>query len=250
KVRRLAEKFVWIRLEKADLTRAYPPIPPPPAPRAVRARGKKAARVPKPPRPPKPPKPAALPEDVEDLIPLRKVWRIPSRVETFLIVDFRERVVRRYDGEHVPAKGELDRVLKEAWARHRIERAQAAKIEALVRKSRAKKKAKKIREAVRLVLPLDPQSKRQTLEAESRKLLEDLLREYREAGRKTLSQADKNAELGITMPQNSAKAFDAALKLYEEVVRDYPFPDLIAKARKGKAVVLSYLQGPGVTPTP
>ena len=224
--RRLAEKFVLIRLDAAGLSAAYPSAPQSKPPRAKARKDKAPPRAAEP-----PPKPTIATQ-----------LRLLDDPTAFLILDFRERVIRRYEPQKTPPRlskltRQLTRVLA-ASARHVETARQVEKTLAAAARAKANKK---MRAAVLKILPLDSQEKRDRLDPVLREKVEAVIQQYRDEAEKLFLRAQGLVLAGKQNAKNSGKKFAAALAAYDRLARDFPFRDIRERANVGKDIVVTWM---------
>lgn len=212
---RMADKFVLIRLDSAVLSTPYPGAP------AVKPR-----RAGEPP--------------VVPTVALH--LRLLDDPASFLLLDFRERVVRRYEPQKTPPKrtklaAELSRVV--AIGAKQLKNVR--RVEQILASAARAKAAKKIREAVLKLRPLDSQEERDRLDPVLREKVEKVVQQYRQDAAKLFQRAHALMLAGKQNPKESGKKFSDALAVYDRLARDYPFRDIHERANIEKGVVITWL---------
>jgi hypothetical protein len=263
--RRTLGRFVLIRLEPADLEKAYPPRPLPELPEGEPGAAKgKQAETPKrggaKGRPGGGDKPAPKEEgkqgageapadgEVEPPEPGETaggVLKIPSGVRALVALSFREIAVRRYDLE-LPKASVLQRELDRIWKVNDVQVQVARQVEKMLDASLKSYKLGDTRAAVLAVRDLESPGARKNMDPLLIERLDGTLKKYRERAEKGMAEAAKLAEEGDKDRTIEGRVrYHKAIETYDKVIKEYPFPDVVQKANVKKGEILGKLTGPG-----
>jgi hypothetical protein len=206
------QNFVCVELSAPALEKPYPVDAAPPAasPGPKRADGPKVVEG-------GAPSPAAS-------VRLRLVEGVPA----LLILDFRERVVRRYQ-EKLPAPAALRKELARLSREIRAQAVEARKVEKLLEESKYSHALGEPRQAVLTILPLDDARARRGLDKDLAERVEAVLARYRKEGQSLLATGEA---------LESQKRYLEASEVYRRAARTYPFPEIVrtANRRQGEAL--------------
>lgn len=220
--RRLSRLVTVCRVSEDDLGIVYPLKPSAKkkadAPEKAAEREKKGARV----------------EDQKKK-PSEKVAErlgLVASVPTVLVVDFRERVVRRYVTEF-PKKTAFQRSLREFVRRNAKLANYARAAEKVLERAKYSYELGKRRTAVQQVLPFEDPREKKKMDPVLKGEVEKVLTRYR-------GDAQKLVKKGFTLDKK--KKYAAALKVLEDVAHQFPFPDLLKKVHVKRAEILRKAQ--------
>ncbi len=232
--RRLAEKYVLVRLTPADLKKTYPPRPTGPRPRrAAKGRG---------PAPKRPPAATGGPTVSTEL-------RLPPSDSALVVLDFRERLVQRYDRE-LPGKDALSSRLKKILKISDYYARQSIPFEKLLLESKEALKLGNRRVAVLKVRDLENPSLRKRMDPVLQSWLDQILRDYRQAARKAMEKAIALEKEGDKLKSDSGLKYTKAIDAFERVSKDYPFKDIMVEANRHSGEILRKMTAFGNTPFP
>jgi len=179
---------------------------------------------------------------------VREALRLVEGSQSLVVLDFRERVVRRYELASPPEPAALRKELTVIARENAMHVRMAARVEPVVDASEAAFARKKVREAVEKVLPLEDRDLLAKLDPVLRSRVEKLVADYRRRAEDALREAEKLIDEAKKEPAKQAKLFTKAVAALDAVVKEYPFPDVLAKAQKDKTQVLRYLVPAGGPP--
>ena len=153
-------------------------------------------------------------------------------VPAVLVVDFRERVVWRFMTEF-PKKRRFHRALRRFIKRDAVLAKYAIRAEKVLERSNYSYELGKRRNAVQQVLPFEDPLEKKKMDPVLKGKVEKVVARYR-------GDAQKLVEEGFTLDRK--KKYAAALKVLENVTREFPFPDLLKKVHVKRAEILRKAQ--------
>jgi hypothetical protein len=146
---------------------------------------------------------------------------IVDGVPALLVLDFRERVARRY--EKLPRREKLIHEL-EAIGREEARLAEAARrVEKVLEKAEYSYALKETRQAVLLVVPLDDRREAQGLDPVLRERTAKLIERYKKDGR---------AAIGTGEALEAERRYLEAVQAYRKAALDFPFPEIVKDANR------------------
>ena len=231
--RRLVEKYILIRLTPADLKKAYSPKPGGPR---TRKAGKR--------RPALKPLPAAA-----DGPTVSAELRLPPGDPALVVLDFRERLIERYDRE-LPGKDTLSSRLKRILKISDYYARQSIPFEKLLLESKEALKLGNKRIAVLKVRDLESPSLRKRMDPVLQSWVATLIRDYRQAARKALEKAIALEKEGDKLKSDSGLKYTKAIDAFEKVSKDYPFKDNMVEANRHSGDILRKMTAFGNNPFP
>ena len=231
--RRLVEKYILIRLTPADLKKAYSPKPGGPR---TRKAGKR--------RPALKPLPAAA-----DGPTVSAELRLPPGDPALVVLDFRERLIERYDRE-LPGKDTLSSRLKRILKISDYYARQSIPFEKLLLESKEALKLGNKRIAVLKVRDLESPSLRKRMDPVLQSWVATLIRDYRQAARKALEKAIALEKEGDKLKADSGLKYTKAIDAFEKVSKDYPFKDIMVEANRHSGDILRKMTAFGNNPFP
>lgn len=231
--RRLVEKYILIRLTPADLKKAYSPKPGGPR---TRKAGKR--------RPALKPLPAAA-----DGPTVSAELRLPPGDPALVVLDFRERLIERYDRE-LPGKDTLSSRLKRILKISDYYARQSIPFEKLLLESKEALKLGNKRIAVLKVRDLESPSLRKRMDPVLQSWVATLIRDYRQAARKALEKAIALEKEGDKLKSDSGLKYTKAIDAFEKVSKDYPFKDIMVEANRHSGDILRKMTAFGNNPFP
>ena len=157
--------------------------------------------------------------------PLAEAFGVNRGYPSLLLLEFRERVARRYV-EKLPSKGKIQKQILGLRKKSRVAAARARRVEKALEESQYASKLKKPRVAVQKLLPFFESKTRQKLDPVTRDRLEKVEGKYRKVVRQVADKVDVLEEI---------KKYAEAIKLLEELSKDYPFPDVLKECHKSRA---------------
>jgi hypothetical protein len=237
--KKVFKQFVLVRLAPGDLEKPYPlPLKP--------AAGKQAGANEKKPAPAEEdPAPAAGPApSVAEVLDLR------AERSSAVVLDFRERIVRRYDDggggdsgreaaagrpagapadNALPRPSRLREELDRIWKVNKVFATKAREVEPLLEKSLYSFRAGEIRAAVLIVVPLEEKANQARMDPVLTERIRKMTADYR-----------KRAEEGMTKGDqlDRERKYDLAIDAFDVVMRDFPFKDICQRAAKRKGEIL------------
>jgi hypothetical protein len=231
--RRLVEKYILVRLTPDDLKKAYPTRPE--GPRARRAAKRK---------PPLKPLPAlaGAPTVSAEL-------RLPPADPALVVLDFRERLIERYDRE-LPGKDALSSRLKKILKISDYYARQGLPFEKLLLESKEALKLGNRRVAVLKVRDLENPSLRKRMDPVLQSWVDKVIRDYRQAARKALEKAIALEKEGDKLKSDSGLKYTKAIDAFEKVSKDYPFKDIMVEANRHSGDILRKMTAFGNNPFP
>ena len=219
----------------SDLTAEVLPAPYPAAPAAAPGPAPPAAGKPGPKKaekmagndgkrvPPEPKKDGGAPPPPAPPVPAGERLGIVKGVPSLVVLDFRERVVRRYQ-EKAPRRPALIKELRKIAAEIARQAESARKVERILEKAEYSYMLGETREAVLLVLPLDDAKMRQGLDPVLADRLASTLGRYRNDGAAAMATGEA---------LESDNRFLEAVEAYRLASLRFPFPEIArASARK------------------
>jgi len=217
------QNFVCVELSAPTLAKPYPVDAAPPS------------AVPSPPQPPRggaSPSPPGPPE--REAVPSASVrLRLVEGVPALLILDFRERVVRRYQ-EKLPAPAALRKELAALARELRSQAVEARRVEKILEESKYSHALGEPRQAVLTILPLDDARARRGLDRDLAERVEAVLAKYRKEGQSLLATGEA---------LESEKRYLEASEVYRRAARTYPFPELVRTANRRQSEALRKERG-------
>jgi len=228
--RRLASRYVLIRLTPADLGKRYSPRPTGPRERRV---GRKAPGKP-------PPKPAGGPTIADEL-------RLPAGEPALVVLDFRERLVERYDRE-LPGKDALNSRLKKILKISDYYARLSLPFEKLLLESKEALKLGNKRTAVLKVRDLESPTLRKKMDPVLQSWVAKVIRNYRQEARKAMDKAIALEREGDKLKSDSGLKYTKAIDAFEKVAKDYPFKDIAVEANRHSGEILRKMTGFGRNP--
>jgi len=156
-----------------------------------------------------------------------------ENVPALLIIDYRERVSRRFQ-EKIPAPGPLRKELAKIAREIRSLAVEARRVEKLLEESKYSHALGEPRQAVLTVLPLDDAKARRGLDQDLAKRVEAVLDGYRREGQSLIAT-------GETL--ESQKRYLEASEVYRRAARTYPFPEIVRTANRRQSDALRKERG-------
>ena len=231
--RRLVQKYILIRLTPDDLKKTYSPRPEGPR---TRKAGKK--------RPAVKPLPAAA-----DGPTVSAELRLPPGDPALVVLDFRERLIERYDRE-LPGKDTLSSRLKKILKISDHYARQGIPFEKLLLESKDALKLGNKRIAVLKVRDLESPSLRKRMDPVLQSWVATVIRDYRQAARKALEKAIALEKEGDKLKSDSGLKYTKAIDAFEKVSKDYPFKDIMIEANRHSGDILRKMTAFGNNPFP
>jgi hypothetical protein len=237
-LRDVCRRFVLIRIGSADLEKPYPEPGRAAAPGA--GKGEKGARPEKgkdkkKEDPGEPPPPAGDPaaaagKDKEKPPALGTRLEVTDGKPVLIAFSFREEVIKRY--EELPTRTQLKKELSRITKVSELHAREARRIEPELDGSLYAFRLGKTRDAVLKVVPFETKESRQLVDQKLGKRIDEVIAEYRAKAGEALAAADE---------LEAKKKYEEAIKAYDDVGRDFPFPDILKEANKRKSVTLRKL---------
>ncbi|MEC8935112.1 MAG: hypothetical protein VX958_06590 [Planctomycetota bacterium] len=231
--RRLFSRYVLIRVTPDDLGKRYSPRPNGPRPR-------KAVKKKAPARPP-----ALKPAEKQSTV--GEELRLPVREPALVVLDFRERLVERYDNE-LPGRDTLSSRLKKILKISEYYARQSLPIEKLLLDSKEAQKLGNQRTAVLKVRALEDPGLRKKMDPVLQSWVATMIRDYRQAARKALDKAIALEREGDKLKSDSALKYTKAIDAFEKIAKDYPFKDIVVEANRHSGEILRKMTGFGKKP--
>ncbi len=228
--RRLASRYVLIRLTPVDLGKRYSPRPTGPRERKA---GRKAPGKP-------PPKPAGGPTIADEL-------RLPAGEPALVVLDFRERLVERYDRE-LPGKDALNSRLKKILKISDYYARLSLPFEKLLLESKEALKLGNKRTAVLKVRDLESPTLRKKMDPVLQSWVAKVIRDYRQEARKALDKAIALEREGDKLKSDSGLKYTKAIDAFGKVAKDYPFKDIAVEANRHSGEILRKMTAFGRNP--
>ena len=228
--RRIVEKYVLIRLTPADLKKTYSPRPN--GPRVVKA-GKN-----------KPPVKVLRPADGPTV---SAELRLPPGDPALVILDFRERLLERYDRE-LPGKDALSSRLKKILKISDYSARQSIPFEKRLLESKEALKLGNKRVAVLKIKDLESPSLRKRMDPVLQSWIAGIIRDYRQAARKALDKAIALEKEGDKLKSDSGLKYTKAIDAFEKISKDYPFKDIMVEANRHSGEILRKMTAFGNNP--
>ena len=227
-VTRALKKYVRIRLRPADLELPYP-MP------AVSKKSQPA--VGKSPEGESPSDGSAR-EDAsnpdEPPPSVREVLDLRAHESTVLILDLRERIVRRWTaGDPLPTRNKMKTTLGRYWKVNDVFRRRARQVEPQLEKARYSLRAGDSRGAILLVREYEEPKAQQHMDPVLRERCKEMFTALRDKAKEAIRAADALDE---------AKEYLKAIEAYDVVAKDFPFRDIAIHAAKRKGELLRKLQ--------
>jgi hypothetical protein len=148
-----------------------------------------------------------------------------------LALSFWEEVVKRYEGE-LPRKTRLHEELARIWKVNKIYAEEARRVDKLLSDSRRAHKLGVIREAVKLVIPLEGEKAQVRMDPVRKKEAQELIESYKEEAKRAIAEADK---------LDAQRKYFEAIAALDEVAKNYPFKDVIERTNKRRSEILRKL---------
>ena len=230
--RRLFSRYVLIRVTSADLGKRYSPRPNGPRPR--KAVKKKA-----------PAGPALKPGEKQATV--GEELRLPVREPALVVLDFRERLVERYDRE-LPGKDALNSRLKKILKISDYYARLSLPFEKLLLESKEALKLGNKRTAVLKVRDLESPTLRKKMDPVLQSWVAKVIRNYRQEARKALDKAIALEREGDKLKSDSGLKYTKAIDAFEKVAKDYPFKDIAVEANRHSGEILRKMTGFGRNP--
>ena len=231
--RRLFSRYVLIRVTPDDLGKRYSPRPNGPRPR-------KAVKKKAPARPP-------VLKPAEKQSTVGEELRLPVREPALVVLDFRERLVERYDNE-LPGRDTLSSRLKRILKISEYYARQSLPIEKLLLDSKEAQKLGNQRTAVLKVRALEDPGLRKKMDPVLQSWVATMIRDYRQAARKALDKAIALEREGDKLKSDSALKYTKAIDAFEKIAKDYPFKDIVVEANRHSGEILRKMTGFGKKP--
>ena len=188
--------------------------------------------------------PAPQPDPREVPPSVGEKWRLFEGPAVFLVLDFRERIVRRFEvGEDPPRYSRVKKDLLSIAKRNAYHAKQAIRVEGILDRSEADYRGRKVREAVRKVLEFDGANERKKFDAVLRRRVEELLARYREGAERQFQKAAKFVAIGEKDLPRRSQLYTHAIKVYEKVAEDFPFRDVIERSNRERSSLVAFLIG-------
>ena len=238
-------RCVLIRIGDEDLTRIYPA--PPSGPRilakgsrkprkaagraGVKGKEKKAAAV---------RDPALEPRREAKTATVGDRLRLPAGQPALLVLDFRERIVERYDAG-VPRRSRLSPRLKKILKINTYLSRRARPVEKALVESRKAFEVGNSRAAILKVRDLESPKIRKSLDPVLQGWSAEVIKEYRDRAGKLLAEAESLEKDGDRLKADSALKYNKALNAYQRIARDFPFKDVARKANQRQGEILRKL---------
>lgn len=230
--RRLVSKYVLIRVTSADLGKRYSPKPDGPRER------RKVVKRKVPPRPaPAQPGGNTVGEEL----------RLPAREPALVVLDFRERLVERYDNE-LPGRDTMTSRFKKILKISDYYARQSLPIERVLLDSKEAQKLGNKRTAVLKVRPLEDPGLRRKMDPVLQAWVANMIRDYRQEARKALDKAIALEREGDKLKSDSGLKYTKAIDAFEKVAKDYPFKDVMVEANRHSGEILRKMTGFGKKP--
>ena len=230
--RRLFSRYVLIRVTSVDLGKRYSPRPNGPRPR--KAVKKKA-----------PAGPALKPGEKQATV--GEELRLPVREPALVVLDFRERLVERYDNE-LPGRDTLSSRLKKILKISEYYARQSRPIEKLLLDSKESQKLGNQRTAVLKVRALEDPGLRKKMDPVLQSWVATMIRDYRQEARKALDKAIALEREGDKLKSDSGLKYTKAIDAFEKIAKDYPFKDIVVEANRHSGEILRKMTGFGKKP--
>ena len=231
--RRLFSRYVLIRVTAADLGKGYSPRPNGPRPRRKSVKKKGPAR------------PALKPAEKQATV--GEELRLPAREPALVVLDFRERLVERYDNE-LPGRDTLSSRLKKILKISEYYARQSRPIEKLLLDSKEAQKLGNQRAAVLKVRALEDPGLRKKMDPVLQSWVATMIRDYRQEARKALDKAIGLEREGDKLKSDSGLKYTKAIDAFEKVAKDYPFKDIVVEANRHSGEILRKMTGFGKKP--
>ena len=145
-----------------------------------------------------------------------------------LALSFWEEVVKTYEGE-LPRKARFHEELARIWKVNKIYAEEARRVEKTLSDSRRAHKLGVIREAVKLVVPLEAEKAQVRMDPVRKKEAQELIESYKEEAKRAMAEADK---------LDAQRRYNEAIAAFDEVAKNYPFKDVADHANKRKGEIL------------
>lgn len=194
RLRSVLKKFVLIRVSREDLKRVYPV----------------ASKEP----------PGAL----RPLTTIGEELGIQGDHPEIVVLNYWEDDVLRYVGK-LPRLAVLKKKLKLVWKVNKVYAHRGRRVAAELEKSRYAFKLKNRREAVLKVRLFESEKEQELMDPVLKKRVNVAIREYRDLAETAIRKAGK---------LENKKKFLAALEIYDDVMKDFPFQDIVVFCSKKK----------------
>ncbi len=164
---------------------------------------------------------------------IRETLGIVPGVPAMVVLDFRERVVRRYQ-EKLPPQGVLRRELKRIALNLSKLAATARRIEKLMESAEYSYALGETRVAVQRILPLDDQKVQRTLDPVLAERLASVLSRYKDDAAKAMAVGEA---------LESERRYLEAVQAYQKAAFRFPFPEILKKSAIRQGVAMRKAQG-------
>ena len=247
--------WILIRVPPDALADPYPAALAPPGtpvkkPVRGKGKGKQRKRAEKPDPGVAPDGEPAVEEDAAekeaDRESVASTWKTSPEAPVLLIVDFRERVLRRF--ETAPKPSTLRTYLKKTLRAQRTLAKRAVKIEKRLAAARRALIKKRYRQAVLGVRVLDTPKARRGFDATLDAWTTGLIGELRALGQEALDKGERLEEKGDNEKARSSKLWTEAVKVYQHVAKEFPFKDIADEANRAASRALRKLTPIGESP--
>lgn len=238
-LKKIFKQFVLIRIERADLERRYP-LPqktPPPGNAGEKGAEKDGAQG-----------GAGAPAGAPTAAPtVAEVLDLQGNRSSVVFLDFRERVVKRYDDDvdagadaaeapgggkpkaPLPKLSQLKAEIDRLWKVNKVFATKAREVEPLLEKSLYSFRAGEVRAAVLLVVPMEEKAAQARMDPVLLDRLKKVIAEYRAKAEEAMRKADQ-----LDKDKKHLEAIDA----FDKVMKDFPFKDILQRAAKRKGEIL------------
>ncbi len=242
-------KYVLIRVRDTDLTETYRNGPSGPRDLSRKALAKAKARAKAKAKNPKKVKPNAklLAPKEEVVVQVGDQLRLPAGQPALLLLDYRERVVERFDGE-LPKRTKLSSRLRHVAKANSYFAKKAFAIEKVLVEAQRVYLVGNTRAAVLRVRGLESEKARQGMDPVLQGWSAKTIETYRSKARKLLAEAEELEKEGDKLRADSSLKYNKALKAFAKVAQDYPFKDVAEKANRRRADILRKMTVTGENP--
>ena len=166
--------------------------------------------------------------------------RLPAGQPALLVLDFRERIVERYDAG-VPRRSRLSPRLKKILKINTYLSRRARPVEKALVESRKAFEVGNSRAAILKVRDLESPKIRKSLDPVLQGWSAEVIKEYRDRAGKLLAEAESLEKDGDRLKADSALKYNKALNAYQRIARDFPFKDVARKANQRQGEILRKL---------
>ena len=173
--------------------------------------------------------------------------RLPVREPALVVLDFRERLVERYDNE-LPGRDTLSSRLKKILKISEYYARQSRPIEKLLLDSKEAQKLGNQRTAVLKVRALEDPGLRRKMDPVLQSWVATMIRDYRQEARKALDKAIALEREGDKLKSDSGLKYTKAIDAFEKIAKDYPFKDIVVEANRHSGEILRKMTGFGKKP--